>query len=125
MATEVSLRTRLGALTIPAELAACMAPEGYYLANAQGVLLEVGPSMAERLGYDATGLVGQSFTQLFCPTYQDLATTILNTVLDGIPEPERAWSYKTRSGELRKLVADHLLVSTDSQPKLLLGLIRA
>lgn len=126
-AEEHVLHTRhLGDLSVPSEYeSALLQPDhSYYLADQDGRLLEVGTHLLETLEYKEEDLLGKPFEVLFASSYREMARAMHGAVLDDVQEPERVWPFLTSDQKLVKIVSDHIRVSAQGYPSLVLGCVQ-
>ena len=74
------------------------APVGISLTNAEGKFVKLNTAFSQILGWDPEELLGESFTKIFVPEYQQQASALHNKYLAGEEVPPEEWVLKTKKG---------------------------
>jgi PAS domain S-box-containing protein len=112
--------TTLGRLVLPADFRPDTLHSAYYVVDKAGAVIALDDTLAFRLGYAPSDLIGKSFTAFVCPDYREFALMLHEAVFDGSSDPSKVWTLKSKSGELVKVLVDSVHVTTpDGQPVML------
>lgn len=81
------------------------APIGISLTNDEGKFVKLNNAFSQILGWDSEELLGESFTKIFVPEYQQHAALLHHKYLAGEDVPPEEWVLKTKKGDVIHLSA--------------------